>query len=244
MQWRDRLGRWLKCRPRALCAWVRRLNPPVGDRCSSECRSGEQLTGHTGAVCGGRGASSAAGRCWPPAAATGRCGCGTRPPGTALGPPLTGHTGAGAWGAWGVVAGPAGAGHRRRRRDGAAVGPGSRRRRSETADRPHRPGGVGGVGAGRRPAGAGHRRRRRDRAAVGGDRGPAGAAAAAVPVRRDHACRSSWHRVADAVALAELVTAMSAQPPLAVGLFGDWGRARAISWSCWQQQVASGCPPG
>lgn len=35
-------------------------------------------------------------------------------------------------------------------------------------------------------------------------------------------------RVGDAVALAELVTARSASPPLAVGLFGTGARARAI----------------
>jgi WD40 repeat protein len=39
-------------------------------------------------------------------------------------------------------------------------------------------------------------------------------------------------RLGDAVAVAELVTARTARPPLAVGVFGDWARAKAISWDC------------
>ena len=125
------------------------------------------LTGHTGAVIGG-GVRPGRRRCWPPPATTGRCGCGTRPPGQtaahpdrphrrgvrggvlartarllataggdgtvrlwdpATGQPartLTGHTGAVIGG--GVLPRRRPAGHRQRRRDGAAVGPGHRRR--------------------------------------------------------------------------------------------------------------------
>ena len=57
--------------------------PPVGD----------PLTGHTGAVDAVAAVPLPDGRpCWPPAATTGRCGCGTRPPAPG-GDPLTGHTG-------------------------------------------------------------------------------------------------------------------------------------------------------
>ena len=75
---------------------------------------------------------------------------------------LTGHTG------WvdcgGVQPGRAAARLRRRGRDGAAVGPGHRRRAGHP-HRPHRPGDRGGVQPGR--AAARLRRRRRDGAAVG-----------------------------------------------------------------------------
>ena len=59
-------------------------------------------------------------RCWPPAAPTGRCGCGTPATGQPHGEPLTGHTDAVQLG--GVQPGRHAAGHRQRRRDGAAVG--------------------------------------------------------------------------------------------------------------------------
>jgi hypothetical protein len=44
-------------------------------------------------------------------------------------------------------------------------------------------------------------------------------------------------RLADATALAELITARSAQPPLAVGLFGDWGEGKSHFLALLQQQV-------
>ena len=68
--------------------------------------------------------SARTGGCSPPPATTGRCGCGTRPPASSR-RTLTGHTGAVSGG--GVQPGRAAARHRRRRRDGAAVGPGHRR---------------------------------------------------------------------------------------------------------------------
>ena len=48
---------------------------------------------HRLGVGGGGGHRRGGGSGWPPPAATGRCGCGTRPPGHAVGQPLTGHTG-------------------------------------------------------------------------------------------------------------------------------------------------------
>jgi WD40 repeat protein len=45
-------------------------------------------------------------------------------------------------------------------------------------------------------------------------------------------------RTADAVALAELVTAKSARPPLAVGLFGDWGEGKSHFLGLLREQVA------
>ena len=68
----------------------------------------------------------------PPPVTTGRCGCGTRPPAPQQAT-LTGHARPGGRG--GVQPGRAAAGLRRLRRDGAAVGPGHRRR----AGRPDRP---------------------------------------------------------------------------------------------------------
>ena len=41
-------------------------------------------------------------------------------------------------------------------------------------------------------------------------------------------------RGVEAAALAELITARSARPPLAIGIFGDWGRARATSWGSFE----------
>ena len=122
------------------------------------------LEGHAGGVW--RWRSPRTGGCWPAPAATGRCGCGTRPP--ASPPPPSKATTAGSGG--GVLPGRAAAGQRRRRRDGAAVGPGHRPARRHPG-RPHRRGVGGGVLPGR--AAAGQRRRRRDGAAVGPGHRPA-----------------------------------------------------------------------
>ena len=107
------------------------------------------------------------GACWPAAAATGRCGCGTRPPASPP-PPCDGHDGAVT--RRGVLPGRAAAGQRRRRRDGAAVGPGHRPARRHPR-RPRRRGLRRGVLPGRAPAG--QRRQRRDGAAVGPGHRPA-----------------------------------------------------------------------
>ena len=50
-------------------------------------------------------------------------------------------------------------------------------------------------------------------------------------------------RAGDAVALAELVTAKSAKPPLAVGLFGDWGEGKSHFLELLQEQVAAAARP-
>jgi hypothetical protein len=50
-------------------------------------------------------------------------------------------------------------------------------------------------------------------------------------------------RLADAVALAELVTAKSATPPLAVGLFGDWGEGKSHFLELLHEQVAAVARP-
>ena len=50
-------------------------------------------------------------------------------------------------------------------------------------------------------------------------------------------------RAGDAVALAELVTAVTAKPPLAVGLFGDWGEGKSHFLELLQQQVAATARP-
>ncbi|MEU7873299.1 P-loop NTPase fold protein [Dactylosporangium sp. NPDC049140] len=44
-------------------------------------------------------------------------------------------------------------------------------------------------------------------------------------------------RAGDAIALAELITARTARPPLAVGLFGDWGEGKSHFLGLLQQQV-------
>ncbi len=88
------------------------------------------LTGHSAGWTAVAIAPTAPG--WPPPAATGRCGSGTRPPA----PPratLTGHTDRVNGG--GDRAGRHLAGHRRRRRDGADLGCGRQHRR-QSPDRP------------------------------------------------------------------------------------------------------------
>ena len=81
------------------------------------------LTGHTDAVYGG-GVQPRRARCWPPPATIRRCGCGTRPPAN----PTADPSPATPTRCTAVAFSPDGtaAGHRQRRRDGAAVGPGHR----------------------------------------------------------------------------------------------------------------------
>lgn len=50
-------------------------------------------------------------------------------------------------------------------------------------------------------------------------------------------------RVGDAVALAELITARSARPPLAVGLFGDWGEGKSHFLSLLKDRVHATAQP-
>jgi WD40 repeat protein len=50
-------------------------------------------------------------------------------------------------------------------------------------------------------------------------------------------------RLGDAVALAELVTAKTAAPPLAIGLFGDWGEGKSHFLGLLQEQVAASAHP-
>ena len=50
-------------------------------------------------------------------------------------------------------------------------------------------------------------------------------------------------RRGDAVALAELVTAITARPPLAVGLFGDWGEGKSHFLDLLAQQVRATARP-
>ena len=98
----------------------------------------------------------AGGRSRSPAPTMARCGCGTWPPAPPPGT-LAGHTGAvRAVACTGAARRAARRGHRLRRWHGAGVGPGHRHPR-RGADRPHRPGGRGGVhGAARRAARRGH----------------------------------------------------------------------------------------
>ena len=122
----------------------RRTTPSrLWDPATGDCL--RTLTGHAEEVTGWRSARTDA--CSPPAASTGRRGCGTWPPATACAP--SGHADE----VIGVAFSPDGtpARHRQRRRDGAAVGRGHRRR----AAHPHRPRRLGlgrGVQPGRDPA--------------------------------------------------------------------------------------------
>ena len=50
-------------------------------------------------------------------------------------------------------------------------------------------------------------------------------------------------RLGDAVALAELVTARTARPPMAVGLFGDWGEGKTHFLGLLREQVAATARP-
>lgn len=50
-------------------------------------------------------------------------------------------------------------------------------------------------------------------------------------------------RSGDAIAVAELVTARTARPPLAVGLFGDWGEGKSHFLGMLQQQVETVAQP-
>ena len=64
------------------------------------------------------------------------------------------------------------------------------------------------------------------------------------PYRSDAAAPTDeLARLADAVALAELVTAKSATPPLAVGLFGDWGEGKSHFLELLHEQVAAVARP-
>jgi WD40 repeat protein len=51
-------------------------------------------------------------------------------------------------------------------------------------------------------------------------------------------------RLGDAVAVAEFMTAATARPPLAVGLFGDWGEGKTHFLGLLEQQVAAVARPG
>lgn len=65
------------------------------------------------------------------------------------------------------------------------------------------------------------------------------------PYRSDATSRGDdLSRVEEARALAELVTARSATPPLAVGLFGDWGEGKSHFLEFMQQQVEATAQPG
>ena len=103
--------------------------------------------------------------------------------GQPIGEPLTGHTDA----VTGWRSAPTGtAGHRRRRRDGAAVGRRHRPTHRRAAHRPHRRGERCGVQPRRAPAG--QRRRRRHGAAVGRRHRPTLGAPAHRPHRRGVRC--------------------------------------------------------
>jgi hypothetical protein len=57
------------------------------------------------------------------------------------------------------------------------------------------------------------------------------------------AATDALDRTGDAVALAELVTARTARPPLAVGLFGDWGEGKSHFLGLLRQQVQATARP-
>ena len=141
------------------------------------------LTGHDGEVCAVAVGERRAGRSSSPAATTGRCGCGTWRSGEPALGPLTGHDGKVAAVAVGERRRSAGHRLRRRRPDGAGVGPGA----GQPALGPltgHD--GRRARGGGRRAAGpAGHRLRLlgRDGAGVGPGVRRAGARPAHRPPR-------------------------------------------------------------
>ena len=64
------------------------------------------------------------------------------------------------------------------------------------------------------------------------------------PYRSDAtAVTDALDRAGDAVALAELLTARTARPPLAVGLFGDWGEGKSHFLGLLRQQVQATARP-
>jgi hypothetical protein len=64
------------------------------------------------------------------------------------------------------------------------------------------------------------------------------------PYRSDAtAATDALDRAGDAVALAELLTARTARPPLAVGLFGDWGEGKSHFLGLLRQQVQATARP-
>ena len=204
-------------------------------------RSGDPLTGHTGAV---RAVAAAVldGR---PVAVSASDDATVRvwdlATGAPVGDPLTGHTGGVRAVAVGAARRAPDRGHRRRRCHGAGVGPDHRRRRSATRS-PATPAGGGGGhgGAARRAPGRGHRRRRCHGAGVGpghrravGDPltghtgGVAAVATAAVlpdgPPGRGHRRRRRTVRVWDLTTGAPSVTRSPATP---AGGRGGRGAAR------------------
>ena len=108
-------------------AGQRRRRRDGADLGSGYRRSSARSWRHTRAAqCGVRLSPWTAGTCWPAAAATGRCGSGTRPPGSSTQPGRPYQRGQ--CGVRGYRGRPAPAGQRRRRRDGADLGSGHRQR--------------------------------------------------------------------------------------------------------------------
>ena len=143
----------------------------------------------------------------------------------ALGPPLTGHTGAVYWGCWGQVAG----------RPVLATGGGDGTVRlwdpaAPAALGPPLTGHTGTVQWGCWGQAAG-----RPVLATGGDDGTVRLwelceeRLVSLPGYRSDVGGESDRlaRGAEAAALAELITARSARPPLAIGIFGDWGEGKS-----------------
>ena len=187
---------------------------------------------HRRGVAGWRSART--GGCWPPPAATGRCGCGTWPPANPHGAPAHRPHRHGVRG--GVQPGRPAAGHRQRRQDGAAVG----RRRPANRTAPPLTGHTdavygGGVQPGR-PA-AGHRQRRPDGAAVGrGDR-------PAARRRRSPATPTRVSGVAFSPDGRLLATASADADGAVVGR-GDRPTARPAAHRPHQRGVRGGIQPG